>query len=274
MEPMFDFNAPTPTGFHADFSLCVMLPLAQAAYAVMNRPGVPPVLPPGFQMTSLIQADETLRQAILNLPNQSSVAKAMMDDSGIFGLMGRNPATKTAFVAFRGTQTFDDWVGNFDIIHEPYRYVANGGQVHAGFQSIYDALHDSVAAGIGAAISGCDDLVVTGHSLGGALAVMAGPDLAKNLTIVPELITFAGPAPGLSDFARFFDLVVPSCYRVVNYWDLVPRVPPQTPVGVYEHAGTAVTIDPGFALALDAHSLEKSYIPGLLKLLAPGYACK
>jgi predicted lipase len=260
---MFNFNAPTPTGFHADFALCVMIPLAEAAYAVMNQPGVVPQLPPGFQMTGLIQADESLRQAILNLPNQSNVAKAMMDDSGIFGLVGKNPATKTAFVAFRGTQTFDDWVGNFDALFEPYRYVPNGGQVHVGFQAIYGALHDSVAAGIGAAIAGCDDLLVTGHSLGGALSVIASSDIAKNLTpsLVPELITFAGPAAGLSDFARFFDLVIPSCYRVVNFWDLVPRLPPQTPIGLYEQTGTDANVDPGFALPVDAHSLQNPMFP-------------
>jgi predicted lipase len=240
-----------------------MIPLAEAAYAVMNQPGVVPQLPPGFQMTGLIQADESLRQAILNLPNQSNVAKAMMDDSGIFGLVGKNPATKTAFVAFRGTQTFDDWVGNFDALFEPYRYVPNGGQVHVGFQAIYGALHDSVAAGIGAAIAGCDDLLVTGHSLGGALSVIASPDIAKNLTpsLVPELITFAGPAAGLSDFARFFDLVIPSCYRVVNFWDLVPRLPPQTPIGLYEQTGTDANVDPGFALPVDAHSLQNPMFP-------------
>ena len=272
---MFDFNALTPTGFHADFALCVMVPLAEAAYAVMNQPGVVPHLPSGFEMTGLIQADETLRQAILNLPNQSKVAKAMMDDSGIFGLMGKNSTTKTAFVAFRGTQTFDDWVGDFDTLFEPYKYVPNGGQVHMGFQSIYSALHDSVAAGIGAAIAGCDELLVTGHSLGGALAVIAGPDLAKSLmpALVPELITFAGPAAGLADFAHFFDLMLPSCYRVTNFWDLVPRLPPQLPIGLYEQTGTNVNIDPGFKLAVDAHSLETSYVPGLLKLLPPGYAC-
>jgi hypothetical protein len=272
---MFDFNAATPTGFHADFALCVMIPLADAAYAVMNHPGAAPQLPPGFQMTSLIQADETLKRAILNLPNQSKVAKAMMDDSGVFGLMGKNAATKTAFVAFRGTQTFDDWMGDFDALFEPYAYVPGGGQVHMGFQSIYRALHDSVAAGIAAATDGCDDLLVTGHSLGGALAVIAAPDLARNLkpALVPELITFAGPAVGLADFARFFDLVIPSCYRVTNFWDLVPRVPPQIPVGLYEQTGTNVNIDPGFAIAPDAHSLEKSYIPGLRKLLPAGYTC-
>ncbi|SPE38275.1 conserved hypothetical protein [Candidatus Sulfopaludibacter sp. SbA3] len=272
---MFNFNAPTPTGFHADFTLCVMIPLAEAAYAVMNKPGVVPTLPPGYKMTGLIEADETMRQAILNLPNQSTVAKAMMDDSAIFGLMGQNPDTKTAFVAFRGTQTFDDWVADFDAFTESYKYVPNGGEVHMGFQSIYGAVHDSVQAGIGAAIAGCDDLLVTGHSLGGALAVIAAPDLAKNLgpALVPELITFAGPAAGLPNFTRVFDLMVPSCYRVVNFWDLVPRVPPQVPIGPFEQTGTPVNVDGGFALAVDAHSLEKSYVPGLLKLLPPGYKC-
>jgi triacylglycerol lipase len=272
---MFDFNAPVPAGFHPDFALCVMLPLAEAAYAVMDKPGVPPQLPTGFKMTGLIQADETLRQAILNLPNQSKVAKAMMDDSGIFGLMGNNPAAKTAFVAFRGTQTFEDWVKDFDALFEPYKYVPNAGMVHMGFQSIYSAVHDSVAAGIGAAVTGCDTLLVTGHSLGGALAVVSAPDLAKSLgpALVPELITFAGPAAGLGDFTHFFDLRIPSCYRVVNFWDVVPRLPPQAPVGLYEQPGTHVNIDPGFMLAVDAHSLEKSYIPGLLKLLPAGYTC-
>jgi triacylglycerol lipase len=272
---MFTFTAPTPTGFHADFALCVMIPLAEAAYAVMDHPGVAPQLPPGFQMTGLIQADESLRQAILNLPNQSKVAKAMMDDSGIFGLIGNNPATKTAFVAFRGTQTFDDWVGDFDTLFEPYKYVPNGGQVHAGFQSIYGALHDSLVAGIGAAVAGCDDLLVTGHSLGGGLSVIAGPDIAKNLmpSLVPELITFAGPAAGLTDFATFFDLVIPSCYRVANFWDIVPRLPPQIPIGLYDQTGALVNVDPGFALPVDAHSLQTSYVPGLLKLLPAGYTC-
>ena len=241
----------------------------------MNQPGVAPKLPPGFQMTGLIQADESLQEAILTLPNQSKVAKAMMDDSSIFGLMGKNPGTKTAFVAFRGTQTFDDWVGDFDALFEPYKYVPNGGQVHMGFQSIYEALHDSVAAGIAAAVAGCNDLLVTGHSLGGALAVIAAPDIAKNLTpsLVPELITFAGPAAGLLDFAHFSDLVIPSCYRVVNFWDVVPRLPPQLPAGLYDQTGTCVNVDAGFAFLVDAHHLEKSYAPGLLKLLPPGYSC-
>jgi predicted lipase len=93
--------------------------------------------------------------------------------------------------------------------------------------------------------------------------VIASPDIAKNLTpsLVPELITFAGPAAGLSDFARFFDLVIPSCYRVVNFWDLVPRLPPQTPIGLYEQTGTDANVDPGFALPVDAHSLQNPMFP-------------
>ena len=127
---------------------------------------------------------------------------------------------------------------------------------------------------IGPAIAGCTRLLVTGHSLGGALATISSPDIAKNLpNLVPEVITFAGPAPGLPDFARTFDLTIPSCYRVANFWDLVPRLPPQPPVGLFDHPGTHVNIDPGFALAVQAHNLERSYLPGLLKQLPDGYTC-
>ena len=242
---MFDFEPSKPSGFHADFALSVLLPLAEAAYAVMNRPGAAPILPPGFEMTGLIQADESLRQAILNQPGQANVAKAMMKDSAIFGLLGKNSSTKTGFIAFRGTETFEDWIADFDSFFEPYKYIANAGHVHMGFQSVYGAIRDSIETGVGAAVAGCEQLLITGHSLGGAVAVIAAPDIAKTLAPVagPEVTTFAAPAAGLIDFTHFFNSAIPACSRVVNFWDVVPRLPPQIPVGFYEQAGTRVDVD-------------------------------
>ena len=273
MNPQATLSTP-PSGFDPRFALDVMIPLAEAAYAVMQNPGANPPLPEGFQQTALLQADETQRRTMLGKPDspQARVVAELLEDSGVFGLIGKNPATNTAFVSFRGTQTPGEWLEDFDAIFEPYKFVPGGGFAHQGFQSVYAALRDSVRAGLANAIAGCNRLLITGHSLGAALAVIAAPDIVKNLTpgVAAELITFAGPASGLNDFAHFFDRLIPSCYRVVNFWDLVPHVPPQAPLGLYQHAGTEVKVNGGMADAKKAHSLEQSYVPGLKKLLPRG----
>lgn len=110
-------------------------------------------------------------------------------------------------------------------------------------------------------------MILTGHSLGAALSERAAPDLLHNtdLGVLPEVQNFAGPRVGDSDFAGVFDMEIDTCFRVVNLWDIVPQVPP--PLALFEHVGVAVKVDGGFTLdELVAHSLERSYGPGLEKL--------
>jgi hypothetical protein len=272
MNPQPSLSVP-PSGFDPAFTLNVMIPLAEAAYAVMQNPGANPPLPAGFQQTALLQADETQRATLLGQPSspKARIVGVLLKDSGVFGLIGNNPVSKTAFVSFRGTQTPGEWLEDFDALFEPYEFVTGCGSAHQGFQSVCAALRDSARAGLAKAIAGCNRLLVTGHSLGAALAVIAAVDIAKNLApgFTPEVITFAGPASGLPDFAHFFDSLIPSCYRVVNQWDIVPRVPLQIPFGFFQHTGTEKRIDGGFADVKKAHSLSESYVPGLRKLLIP-----
>ena len=162
----------------------------------------------------------------------------------VFGLVGKNTATKTAFVAIRGTQTQTEWLQNLDVDTTGYRPVPDFGDVHMGWMGLYETMRANLAANLPAACAGCDQLIVTGHSLGAALAVLAAPDIAKNISVVPEpkLTTFGGPRPGLHDFVVPFNLLIDSCFRVVNLFDIVPHLPLALPGLPYEHVGVQVAV--------------------------------
>jgi hypothetical protein len=225
--------------FDPAFARDVVLPLAQAAYAVMD--GNAASLPAGYSQTSLIQADAVVLTAMTN-PHPAVVA--MTKDTDIFGLMGRNTASRTAFLSFRGTSDVAEWVADIDALPDDYRPISGFGQVHAGFQDVYELVRANIAANLATAAVGCDQILITGHSLGAALAVLAAPDVARSMpsnTIEPQLITFAGPRVGVSDFAANFNALIESCYRVVNFLDVVPFLPPAP----YVHVGAQISVDSG-----------------------------
>jgi triacylglycerol lipase len=269
-------GARLPAGFDPGFALNFALPLAQSAYDVMQNPGVPPAhLPAGYQKTALIEIHPEILATLKALPDSlhQRILSLMLKDSNIFGLMGNNlasnPASRIAFAAFRGTQTAIDWKHDLDALYQPYDLVDGAGDVHQGFFAVYKTLRDSLRAGLAAACQGCDSLLVTGHSLGAALALLAAPDIARNILpgSIPKLLTFAGPRAGLLRFHRFFNNLIPVCYRVVASGDIVPDVPLFVPpFFLYEHVGVEVKVDGGQEDPIQAHSLELSYIPGLRKL--------
>lgn len=267
-------TGPSIAPFDPAFAIDVMLPLAQSAYDMAR--GDTLVLPAGFNVTGKIVVDEKqfLVAVAAAAESQQRMLHAMKVDGDIFGLTAVNTATKTVAVSFRGTQTLEDWLADLDFVAIPYSSVNNAGNVHMGFQLVYNAVRDSVAQLVRLALAGgCQNIWITGHSLGGALALLCAPDLMSNVSkvIAPRLYTFAGPRvaqdgllkPG---FEEFFDARIPLCYRVVNRWDKVPDVPPK--LALFEHVGHAVLVDGGFTLDLArAHSLQQSYLPGLRKLL-------
>jgi triacylglycerol lipase len=248
--------------FDAEFARDVVLPLAQAAYTVMG--GGQAALPPGYVQTNLIQADAVVLTA-MTTPHPA--VAAMTKNTDIFGLMGRNSGTRTAFVSFRGTAGVEEWLADLDAIPDDYLPVSGFGQVHAGFQDVYELVRKSIAANLTTAAAGCDQILITGHSLGGALAALAAPDLFRNMppnTIEPRLITFAAPRVGLPDFVAAFNAAIESCFRVVNFLDIVPYVPP-TP---YAHVGAQITVDSGGPVQVAWRHSFCAYENGLSKLIA------
>jgi triacylglycerol lipase len=248
--------------FDAAFARDVVLPLAEGAYTVMG--GGPATLPSGYAQTSLIRADAAVLTAMTS-PNPAVVA--MTKNTDIFGLMGPNPTTRTAFLLFRGTSDVEDWLADLDAIPDAYLPVGGFGQVHAGFQDVHELVRKGIAAKLATATVGCDQILITGHSLGAALAVLAAPDIFRNMPpnkIEPRLITFAGPRVGLTDFVDAFNAAIESCFRVVNFLDVVPYVPPAP----YVHVGAQISVDSGGPVQIGwRHSLV-AYQNGLSALIA------
>jgi predicted lipase len=201
-------------------------------------------------------------------PEQHAMVNAMLADSNIFGLVAWNAAAKTAMVAFRGTQDAKDWLDDLDVVPVDYQAVAGIGLAHMGFQLVYEHIRDSLKTLLTTQCAGVQRILITGHSLGGAVAVLSGFDISRNIIAgsVPEFCTFAGPRAVDPGFSGKFNAAFPLCNRIVNFMDVVPQVPLPP---LYEHVGQEQLVHGGFK-PLDivyAHRLT-TYLAGLQKLSA------
>ena len=129
-------------------------------------------------------------------------------------------------LAFRGTESIPDWLTNLQAVKDPGPWVDT--TVHEGFQDAFAAAALRIGEIVGRRREG-RQVWVTGHSLGGALAVLLVATLLESEIPVTGLYTFAAPRVGDRKFARRLDqgLQGSAHWRVVNEGDLVPHVPPR-----------------------------------------------
>ena len=140
------------------------------------------------------------------------------------------PSKKLAVVAFRGTDK-DDPTDLLDDVEAPLVDWSGGGKVFDGFK---DALEE-VLGGLLPAIQPINyKLLMTGHSLGAAMAT-----LLASLKAPTALYTIGSPRVGNLDFVASLG-GVPS-YRYVDCCDAVTELPPE--VLGYTHVGDMLYID-------------------------------
>lgn len=125
----------------------------------------------------------------------------------------------SAVLVFRGTLVdgavgVRDWINDFRIGHTEMQGVP--GKVHEGFASSVNDLWPAVQA----ALNGVSRLTITGHSKGGALAILAGARLAG---LQPPVVTFGAPKVG--DLAFVSQYPLRSVVRYEHSTDIVPLVP-------------------------------------------------
>jgi triacylglycerol lipase len=227
----------------------------------------PEGIPPGWEVGAWIQMSDF----VLNL-----------DEPQFYGIVAHNTAnTDERVVAIRGTEGALEWFDDAVAIPTPFRQVPLAGRVAGGFDRIYDSLKiakrrlpslknapptpetfegsfadqleqevQSREAERGQATDKARrrdrPTVVTGHSLGGALATLFTMENGhKNKAFDIKLCcTFASPRVGNLEFARSFDLLPIESWRIVNQHDIVPKLPPHFPLVLeYDHVDTEYMFD-------------------------------
>lgn len=105
------------------------------------------------------------------------------------------------------------------------------GEVHAGFKGELDKLWDNVYAWAKLKSNKGKHVIVTGHSLGAAMATVCASRL-HSLGFNLSLYTFGSPRVGDHKWSKQFDKI--THYRFVNNNDIVCAVPPY---GFFTHVG-------------------------------------
>jgi hypothetical protein len=162
-----------------------------------------------------------------------------------------------AFVAFAGTDplVIADWVADFNV--RPHMGTTEGFAL--ALAAAMPAIRALIAP-LGLPV------FVTGHSLGGALAVLAALELAKAGVSVEAVYTFGMPRPGNAHFKSDYDARLgATTYRLVNGDDIVPTVGPSF-LGL-RHVGRLLRCAPGAhfnagALAADTSSDDPPFAGG------------
>ncbi|MNJ84939.1 Lipase (class 3) [compost metagenome] len=143
---------------------------------------------------------------------------------------------KTSFgivVAFRGTLPPElnwdsalDWIQDF--LAFPTDNINLPGEVHEGFLfaliSLADGIRDAITA-----LDGGNSLpiYITGHSKGGGIAPIAAMYFKNAFKLkIEQVVTFAGPNCGNTDFVNAFNQTYPDTRRYENYLDIIPLLPP------------------------------------------------
>lgn len=130
-------------------------------------------------------------------------------------------------VTFRGTRTFEDNESDQDLFQIPYPFARNAGKTHRGFTCIYQSARSGLLDELHK-LSPAKKLFVAGHSLGGALAVLAALDLAVNTRFKNLFVyTYGSPRVGDPVFASTFNYMVKNSIRIANVHDIIPTLPEQ-----------------------------------------------
>jgi len=226
---------------------------------VRQEPYVPP---PGWKVLDLIWAH----------PNGIKLAAVpdKANDKVLQGTVIEHPDAVLVFL--RGTILKGDLVADLKAMPVPFDDFP--GRIHRGFTGCYTRIPDirsQLKASLDKVVSSIPSgkpIIIAGHSLGGALAVMAFYDAMRwygdKEGARMLLMTFGCPRVGTTAFATAFDELVTktgsTAWRIANKADLITHLGPKL---VYTHCGEEIGFD--LKLASNLKAWTKNHIEAYMQ---------
>jgi hypothetical protein len=169
-------------------------------------------------------------QFIEHAPTATRAVVMSNDKAVVVSFRGTEPASLGAFVKTLRTDVQVRLVG--------VPWLPRGAQAHQGFAKALNTVYRATANAI-TRQGGFrrKKVFVTGHSLGGALAVLCAARLQREGRGTAVVHTYGAPRPGNQQLGRAFRC---PCQRWVNFDDVVPMLPDEA-LG-FRHLGTTNNI--------------------------------
>ncbi|KAJ3500410.1 hypothetical protein NMY22_g19269 [Coprinellus aureogranulatus] len=169
-------------------------------------------------------------QLICPYPLGTNLVRAL-DTENTEGFITRDDKRKEIIVSLRGTFSINDAITDLKLILTPLKSVGiadvGSAQVHTGFLEAYNYVASEVLSVVKSQLSSNPSysVIVTGHSLGGALASLAALSIKSSVPSAKlRLYTYGQPRVGNAAFASLTEsrLGIANIFRAVHTYDGVP----------------------------------------------------
>lgn len=211
----------------------------------------------------------TSKDGDIKLPkNIKLLHKIVRKNEPLFGTITTSTNKDTIWITFRASKTVTDWISN-GFLQQKRLNGSNSILIHEGFMNIYNSISEQIFNILNTK-NKKQNIIVSGHSLGGAIAVITAWHLYKHGFDNIVLYTFGCPKVGGKGFINNVNNSSIVYYRIINTNDIIPANPPAvvpnkndyTNPYLYYHCGILKSFDIN-AKSMNANHNSLVYYNGL-----------
>ena len=147
------------------------------------------------------------------------------------GFVATDKMHKLIVLSFRGSVSTENWKADLTL-ERVHTNLCNDCHIHHGFWNSWTGVRDAIIPLMLQATTDYPDyrVIVTGHSLGGAVATVAAAALRKqseHLALATELYSFGSPRVTNKKGAKWMSEQSNKSWRITSKNDVVPRLLPR-----------------------------------------------